>query len=70
VLDFKFHQASRWQGHAYFSYHYIMGVGDGQGGLACCGSWNRKESDTTEQLNWIFQCEKEHLQQSNTEKLA
>ena len=28
------------------------------------------ESDTTEQLNWIFQCEKEHLQQSNTEKLA
>ena len=28
------------------------GVGDGQGGLACCGSWCRKESDTTEQLNW------------------
>ena len=27
------------------------GVGDGQGGLACCGSWGRKESDTTEQLN-------------------
>ena len=26
--------------------------GDGQGGLACCGSWGRKESDTTEQLNW------------------
>ena len=25
--------------------------GDG-GGLACCGSWGRKESDTTEQLNW------------------
>ena len=24
------------------------GVGDGQGGLACCGSWGRKESDTTE----------------------
>ena len=24
---------------------------DGQGGLACCGSWGRKESDTTEQLN-------------------
>ena len=29
-----------------------MGVGDGQGGLACCGSWGRKESDTTGQLNW------------------
>ena len=28
------------------------GVGDGQGGLACCDSWGRKESDTTEQLNW------------------
>ena len=25
-----------------------LGVGDGQGGLACCGSWSRKESDTTE----------------------
>ena len=23
-------------------------VGDGQGGLACCDSWGRKESDTTE----------------------
>ena len=23
------------------------GVGDGQGGLACCHSWGRKESDTT-----------------------
>ena len=31
-----------------------LGVGDGQGGLACCGSWGLKESDTTEQLkqNW------------------
>jgi len=28
-----------------------LGVGDGQGGLACCNSWGRKESDTTEQLN-------------------
>ena len=25
----------------------------GQGGLACCGSWGRKESDMTKQLNWI-----------------
>ena len=29
------------------------GVGDGQGVLACCGPWGRKESDTTEQLNWL-----------------
>ena len=27
------------------------GVGDGQGDLACCNSWGRKESDTTERLN-------------------
>ena len=27
------------------------GVGDGQEGLACCGPWGCKESDTTEQLN-------------------
>ena len=31
---------------------WTPGVGDGQGGLACCGSWGRKESDMTEQLNW------------------
>ena len=31
---------------------YTSGVGDGQGGLACCSSWSSKESDTTERLNW------------------
>ena len=31
---------------------WTPGVGDGEGGLACCDSWGRKESDTTEQLNW------------------
>ena len=31
---------------------WTPGVGDGQGGLACCDSWCRKESDTTEPLNW------------------
>ena len=29
-----------------------LGVGDGQGGLVCRGSWGRKESDATEWLNW------------------
>ena len=29
------------------------GVGDGQGSLVCCSTWGCKESDTTEQLNWI-----------------
>ena len=31
---------------------WTPGVGDGQGGLACCSSWGCKESDTTELLNW------------------
>ena len=31
---------------------WTPGVGDGQGSLACCGSWGCKESDTTEHLNW------------------
>ena len=31
---------------------WSLGVGDGQGGLACCYSWGRQESDTTERLNW------------------
>ena len=31
---------------------WTPGVGDGQGGLVCCDSWGRKESDTTERLHW------------------
>ena len=31
---------------------WTPGDGDAQGGLACCNSWGRKESDTTEQMNW------------------
>ena len=34
-------------------FEWTPGVGDGQGGLVCCSSWGRKESDTTERLNWI-----------------
>ena len=41
-------------------FEWTPGVGDGQEGLACCDSWGCKESDTTEQLNWltdvIFMC--------------
>ena len=33
-------------------FEQVMGVGDGQGGLACCSPWGRQESDTTERLNW------------------
>ena len=31
---------------------WTLGIGDGQGHLACCDSWGCKESDMTEQLNW------------------
>ena len=31
---------------------WTPGVGDGQGGLACCNSWGHKELDTTQRLNW------------------
>ena len=47
-------QRMRWldgitnNGHGFV---WMPGVGDGQGGLACCSSWGRKESDTTESLN-------------------
>ena len=39
----------RLNGHGF---GWTLGVGDGQGGLACCGPWDHKESDTTERLNW------------------
>ena len=32
-------------------FEQALGVGDGQGGLACCNPWGLKASDTTEQLN-------------------
>ena len=47
------HEMAGWHhrldGH---EYEWTPGVGDAQGGLACCNSWGHKESDTTEQLNW------------------
>ena len=33
-------------------FEQALGVGDGQGGLACCDSWGCKELDTTEWLKW------------------
>ena len=39
----------RLNGHGF---GWTPGVGDGQGGLACCDSWGCKESDTTEPLKW------------------
>ena len=33
-------------------FEWTLGVGDGQGGLACCNSWGHKELDTIERLKW------------------
>ena len=33
-------------------FEQALGVGDGQGSLACCSPWDHKESDMTEWLNW------------------
>ena len=39
-------------------FEQVLGIGDGQGSLACCSSWGHKELDMTEQLhwslNWVF----------------
>ena len=40
---------TRLDGH---EFEWSLGVGDGQGGLACCDSWGHKESDMTEWLKW------------------
>ena len=47
----------RWDGgwHHWLDGHdfeQALGVGDGQGSLACCSLWGRKELDTTERLNY------------------
>ena len=40
----------RLDGHGF---GWTLGVGNGQGGLACCSSWGLKELDMTEWLNWL-----------------
>ena len=44
-------------------FEWTLGVGDGQGGLVCCNSWGRKESDTTE---WLIWSDEFGLHQANT----
>ena len=34
-----------------YEFEWTPGVGDGQGGLAFCSPWGRKDSDMTERLN-------------------
>ena len=60
-VELLYHMVQHWlDGH---ESQWAPGVGDGQGGLACCDSWGYKESDMTEQLIWydtirfsIFSC--------------
>ena len=42
----------RLDGH---EFEQALGVGEGQGSLACCSPWGRKELDMTERLNWTQQ---------------
>ena len=48
------HEMAGWHhrldGH---EFELTPGAGDGQGGLACCSPWGCRESDATEQLNWM-----------------
>ena len=37
-------------------FEQALGIGDGQGSLACCSPWGHKELDTTEWLNWSKRC--------------
>ena len=37
-----------WHVSTLWEFEYTLGVGDGQGGLACCGSWGHKEWDMTD----------------------
>ena len=55
------HQRMRWLDSITDSmdvkFEWTLGDGDGQGGLACCDSWGRKESDRTERLNYDLSVE-------------
>ena len=51
-------QRMRWVGWVHrlngHEFGWTLGVGDGQGGLACCGSWGHKELDVSEWLSWTI----------------
>ena len=52
---------------------WTLGVGDGQGGLACCDSWGRKELDTAKWLIWsdlIWMCMSEKAMAPYSSTLA
>ena len=49
---------------------WTRGVGNGQGGLACCDSWGRKESDRTEWPNWTDDFVKKHVGELSSNLLS
>ena len=58
----------RW--HHRYEFECTRGVGDEQGGLACCGSWDHKEWDMTEQLNWNKLIRGQQIENHNHRKLT
>ena len=55
-------------------FEQALGIGDGQGSLTCCSLWDRKASDTTEQLNWTlylhFYIKKVNAEQGSKEDMG
>ena len=49
MTEMRWLDGIRLEGH---EFEQVLGVGDGQGRLACCSPWGHKESDTTECLKW------------------
>jgi len=47
-------------------FEQALGVGGGQGSLACCSSRGHKESDTTEQLKWLIADSRWYIAETNT----
>ena len=56
--------------HNGHGFGWTPGVGDGQGGLACFGSWGPEELDTTEQLNWLRDYHTKWINQTEKDKLS
>ena len=41
-----------WMASPIHEFQWTLGIGDGQGGLACCRTWGCKELDTTKWVKW------------------
>ena len=49
-------------------FEQALGVGDGQGSLACCSLWGHKELDMTERLNWAEQISRSYQLTAESEE--